>query len=270
MLHIIVLPALGVPPPVYEPLLAAIDALPGNRASLLPLPPVGTGWRAAWASRRTGYREWLSIIEAQVAQLRAEEAASHVVLLGHSIGGQVALVALARQAVAIDGLVLVASGTPCWRAWPREQQARLRRGLRLIAAVLWMWPWYPGDWLRFGGRQPRRLMRDWLSTARTGRYDDVHGLAEAGAQLARANGAVIAINIEGDSLAPPDATRALLRLAPGLQVDHAVVASARLLAQSPTRRHNLWPREPQAVLPHLTSWLRRHWPDLGPPRASGL
>jgi hypothetical protein len=30
--------------------------------------------------------------------------------------------------------------------------------------------------------------------------------------------------------------------------------------ESPARRHNLWPREPQAVLPHLQRWLQARWP----------
>lgn len=254
--HILVLPALGVPAPVYAPLLAAIDALGDTRATLVPLPAAGGGWRAAWAARRLGYRAWLHDIEARVAQLRRAAPHGRVLLLGHSIGGQVGLLALARQAASIDGLVLVASGTPHWRAWPAEAQPRLRLGLGVVTASTWLWPWYPGDWLGFGGRQPRRLMLDWLGTARTGGYDAVAGLPGLAALLQTARGSVLAINIEGDALAPPTATLYLLRLAPGLHVQHAVATSERLRQESPQRRHNLWPRDPQAVMPHLLPWLR--------------
>jgi predicted alpha/beta hydrolase len=261
-LHLVVLPALGVPPHVYAPLLVALNQLPATKATLLSLPSLGQGWRALWTSNQLGYRQWLDTIEARVAQLRSDGSPDHVVLLGHSIGGQVGLLALARKAVQIDGLVLVASGTPCWKAWPPAEQPRLRNGLRLIAAALALWPWYPGDWLGFGGRQPKQLMRDWLSTARTGHYEGVLGLTGTGACLARAQGKVLAIHVEGDFLAPPEATRAMLSLAPALQVERAVADSDRLRAQSPMRRHNLWPRDPDAVLPHVLRWLRRHATNL--------
>ena len=167
-LHVLVLPALGVSAPVYTPLLAAIGELPDTQATLVPLPSANGVWRAAWAARRLGYHAWLQEIEARVAQLRQAAPGGRIVLLGHSIGGHAGLLVLARQTVAIDGLVLVASGTPHWCAWPPAAQPRLRRALHLVAASIWMWPWYPGDWLGFGGRQPRQLMLDSLTTARTG------------------------------------------------------------------------------------------------------
>jgi predicted alpha/beta hydrolase len=258
--HILVLPALGVPAPVYAPLLQALAALPQTHAQLVALPAAEGSWRALWSARHQGYLSWLEAVEAQVRQTRQADPGARVLLLGHSIGGHVALLALARRVVDVDGLVLVAAGTPHWRAWPPEQQARMRHSLRAVAAVLRLWPWYPGDWLGFGGRQPRQLMRDWLGLARTGRFDAMAGLAGIGAKLQQARGAVLAIDIEGDSLAPPAATRKLRAHAPRLEVEQAVASNERLQRESSARRHNLWPREPQAVLPHLQRWLQARWP----------
>lgn len=263
-LHLLVLPALGVPAPVYAPLLAALDALPHTRAELFPLPAAAGGWLATWAARRLGYLAWLHGIESRVAQLRQPASVGRVLLLGHSIGGQAGLLVLARKAVAIDGLVLVASGTPHWRAWPQAEQPRLRRGLQAVAAALRLWPWYPGDWLGFGGRQPRRLMQDWLALAQTGRFDAMAGLAGIDERLERAEGEVLAIGIDGDALAPPAATQHLLDLAPRLAVQYVMADSQRLQRETPTRRHNLWPRDPQAVMPHLRSWLRARAPEHEP------
>jgi len=254
--HIAVLPALGVPAHVYAPLLQALETLPQTRATLVALPATVGGWRAVWRARRQGYLSALQAVEAHVKQARQADPGARVLLLGHSIGGHMALLALARGAVAIDGLILVAAGTPYWRAWPPGQQPRLRRSLWLVAAVLRLWPWYPGDWLGFGGRQPRQLMLDWLGLARSGSFDAMAGLAGIGALLQRARGTVLAIDIEGDGLAPTAATRELRALAPRLEVNHVAVSSERLQRESPARRHNLWPREPQAVLPHLRRWLQ--------------
>jgi predicted alpha/beta hydrolase len=125
--------------------------------------------------------------------------------------------------------------------------------------VLLLWPWYPGDWLGFGGRQPRQLMRDWLGLARSGHFDAMAGLDGISAMLQQASGPVLAVDIEGDGLAPPAATHALRAHAPRLQVELVQATSERLQRESPARRHNLWPREPQAVLPHLQRWLDAHW-----------
>lgn len=262
--QILVLPALGVPAKVYAPLLNALSALPGATATLVPGPAADGSWRAAIADRHLGYRAWLQAVEAKVLQQRQANPGGRVLLLGHSIGGHLALLALARRAAAVDGLVLVACGTPHWLAFPQAEQPRMRHGLRVIDAVLRLWPWYPGDWLGFGGRQPRQLMRDWLCLARSGRFDAMAGLAGVDAQLQQARGPVLAISIEGDGLAPPEATRRLLGLAPGLSVQHSQAGSERLQRESPARRHNLWPREPQAVLPLLQQWLRAQWPELAP------
>lgn len=262
--QILVLPALGIPAKVYAPLLDALGALPGTTATLVPGPAADGHWRTALAARRQGYLAWLQAMEAQVLQRRQANPGCRVLLLGHSIGGHLALLALARRAAAVNGLVLVASGTPHWRAFAQAEQPRMRRGLRVIGAVLQLWPWYPGDWLGFGGRQPRQLMRDWLGLAQTGRFDAMAGLAGVGAQMQQAHGPVLAIGIEGDNLAPPEATCQLLALAPGLNVQHAQADSERLQRESPARRHNLWPREPQAVLPLLQQWLQAKWPGPAP------
>lgn len=260
--RVLVLPALGVPGKVYAPLLDALNAMPAVTATLVPGPLVDGTWHDAIAVRDQGYRAWLQAAEAKVQQIRQASPASRVLLLGHSIGGHLALLALARRVANVDGVVLVACGTPHWRAFAPGEQRRMRLGLCEIGAVLRLWPWYPGDWLGFGGCQPRQLMRDWLGLALSGRFDAMAGLAGVDAQLQQALGPVLAIGIEGDGFAPPEATRQLLACAPGLSVQHSQTSSERLRRESPARRHNLWPRDPQAVLPLLVPWMRDHSPAL--------
>ncbi|MBL8304543.1 MAG: hypothetical protein JNM26_17465 [Ideonella sp.] len=262
--QVLVLPALGIPDRIYTPLLTALNAQPAVRASVLPLPSIQAGWRGAWRGRRSGYLAWLRSIESDLAARQRLAPEDRYILLGHSIGGHVGLLALARQMSRVDGLALIACGTPHWKAWPRQEGLKMRRGLRVIGAALGLLPWYPGDWLGFGGRQPRRLMLDWLSLARTGRFDGMSGLEHAGADLASAIGPVLAIHIEGDSLAPPEASRALLGLAPGLDIQTVSVRSEMLHKDSGARRHNLWPRDPDSVLPTLCRWMQSRAEGPGP------
>ncbi|GAB3957438.1 hypothetical protein GCM10027614_72910 [Micromonospora vulcania] len=90
-------------------------------------------------------------------------------LLGHSLGGQAALLHLALHgSAAVDGLALIAVGVPHWRSYPGARGLGVlpyTQGIAATAALLGVWPGWG-----FGGRQARGVIRDWAYTARTGRF----------------------------------------------------------------------------------------------------
>jgi predicted alpha/beta hydrolase len=101
---------------------------------------------------------------------RREQPRGPLFLVGHSLGGQLATLACAEVASLLDGLVLIAAGTAHWRAWPRAYRSLAAITVHAIAGTAMLLPWYPGEFLAFGGNQARRLMRNWSFNARTGRY----------------------------------------------------------------------------------------------------
>ncbi|MCX2864930.1 hypothetical protein OOZ63_24160 [Paucibacter sp. PLA-PC-4] len=82
--------------------------------------------------------------------------------------------------------------------------------MMMIDWVSRLLPWYPGRPLGFGGKQPRRLMRDWVGMALTGSYRHLAIGQRCEQSMRHLQLPVLAINIEGDELAPRSATDFLL------------------------------------------------------------
>jgi predicted alpha/beta hydrolase len=128
-------------------------------------------------------------------------------LLGHSVGGQIGVLHIARQPADWAGLILVAAGTPYFRAYPLFSGLGVLAGTSLIAGIARVVGYWPGDVFRFIGRQPARLMRDWAALARNGRLARSTEDTEA---LRAATPRVLAVSVAGDRLAPPSAVAALV------------------------------------------------------------
>ena len=120
----VVWPAMGAPARFYTPVRRGAvrrRADGGARRSAR-----HRGQRAA-APRRTdryGYAELADDVGAVLAALKPRFGDRRTVLVGHSLGGQVALLRLATNPEStVDGIVLVAVGLPYWRLYPGRSRA---------------------------------------------------------------------------------------------------------------------------------------------------
>lgn len=249
----LLLPALGVPARHYTALAEALARRFGGAAETLDWPVPQTLADRLGGRPAVGYRELLRQVGDRARALGATGAP--VLLLGHSLGGQLGLLAAAQPGARIGAVVLVACGTPHWGAWPAASRGRMRLGITVIDTLSRLLPWYPGRWIGFGGDQPRRLMRDWSALARSGDFSGMTGLADAEAQLRAAAPPVLALSVEGDDYAPPSATDALLAKLPRAAIERAVFATPTLQSLPPARRHVAWLREPAPVVEHVVRWL---------------
>ncbi|HEU5297017.1 MAG TPA: alpha/beta fold hydrolase, partial [Burkholderiaceae bacterium] len=165
------LPAMGVPARYYQPLARALARATGGPAYVAELRGQGDSTERAERGADFGYRE---IVEDDLPrwldQLSQHHPHRRIVLAGHSLGGQLAVLACATLAERLSALVLMAAGTAHHRAWPSANRLRARLTVGAISAAARLLPWYPGRRLGFGGNQPKRLMRDWSFNAHSGRY----------------------------------------------------------------------------------------------------
>lgn len=242
----LVLPAMGVRGSFYESFARAIGSL-GMPAVTVDLRGQGESSERARHGASFGYREIVELdLPAAVSAVEARFPGRAVLLVGHSLGGQLAALAISLRRVRADGLVLIASGTAHWRAWPPRERARaalLVTGVSLASRVL---PWYPGRRLGFGGDQPRRLMRDWSQNALRGRYALEPTRLHAGTP-------VLSVEIDGDAVAPEGAASALLG-----RFDPASVVRRRLVSDrlgGAWERHFAWAKEPTAVVEAIRAWV---------------
>lgn len=249
------LPAMGTPARYYEPFARRLAELCGGCVAWAELRGQGESRPRARDGADFGYRE---IVEHDIPLLAARLLRRHptrpLVLVGHSLGGQLATLAAHQLGDRLAGLVLVAAGTAHHRAWPsgmRWRAALTVHGIRAAAALL---PWYPGHRLGFGGEQPRRLMRDWSRNATTGRYRLEGSEIDHEDAAGRLTLPVLSLAIRQDPFAPPGAVDELLA-----KLGRARIARRDLMGvarDAPVKRHFSWAREPAGeVAAVIARWL---------------
>jgi predicted alpha/beta hydrolase len=251
---LVVLPAMGAAASYYEPFARRAAELVRGTTALADLRGQGRSSLRARRGDRFGYRE---IVELDLPALLAELARTYpgrpLQLVGHSLGGQLAALAAARQPSRVSGLVLLAAGSAHVEAWRRNSYLRARAmlaGVRLVARLL---PWYPGHRLGFGGEQPRRLMRDWGRVTRTGAYVPEGSDFDYERALGALRLPVATLEIEADPIAPPAAVSALVAKMPLATVERH--RASGVVSDPPWRRHFTWARRPESLDPGLAAAL---------------
>jgi predicted alpha/beta hydrolase len=251
---VLVLPALGVPAAAYRRLAEALSAQ-GT--------PTGVAeWRGGGASPVVaargvdwGYGELLRHeVLGALAALRSRNPERQVVVVGHSLGGHLGLMARAiaspESELGLGGVLTVASGTPTMRYFSPQLRWQVRVVLATHRVSGPLLGYFPGHRIGFGGRQPRKLMDQWARLARLGHFevDGVNLLAPQSEAAARIP--VHSLCLPLDTYAPRAATEHLLQLA-GV----GAAAVERFDGPGPLG-HFDWLKEPQAVAARLQRWLQ--------------
>jgi predicted alpha/beta hydrolase len=226
-------------------------------------------WRGLGGSNRRagrdcdwGYTELLDVdLPGGMAAARAALPGVQWVAGGHSLGGQLALLAAARHG-STDAVFLVASGQPWWRRFPGMRAQGVRLFAHAIGPLTRLVGHFPGRRLGFAGREAARLMRDWATTCLRGDYRIADYGASLDAALAGFSGAVLAIRMAEDRLAPPGAIDRLRELAPCAHWEVRDFGTEQIRARRPD--HFGWLRDPQAVAKALADW----WPGAAPAAAA--
>lgn len=251
---VVLLPALGVAAGYYGPFVKALAA-EGIATLVADFP--GQGVSRPRASRRHdfGYAAVADLVSATVAVAQERYAGRQLALLGHSFGGQVAIVHLATHETPVGALVLVGSGSPYWRSYPRRLRLLAQtQALGAVAAVRGHWP---GHRLGFGGRQPRRLMREWARYARGGALllEDSGGVPAREPDFADIELPVLAIALDNDHLAPQGSVDHLVGKLAGATVEHRFVTRPES-EDGPPIDHFTWVRHPGSFAAEVATWLR--------------
>lgn len=244
---VVFLPALGVPVAYYRPTFETWAArgrhVVGVELRGMPRSPVADLRRDSFGYARL-VREDLPAVFAGPAVA----AADRVVLVGHSLGGQLALLSGAAGTVRPDAVVTLATGTSSAAAH-RSRLGRIRRaaGVRLVGAVTYALGYWPGHRLGFAGRQPRHLMFDWGYEARYGRYRLAGDPTDYEAALRDLAVPALLVHIAGDRMVPQAAVDHLAGRLPD-HVDRKTIDAVP--------DHLLWARRsPEKVIAGVENWL---------------
>ena len=241
----LVLPALGVAASYYAKC-AHWLAERGIAAGVLEIRGQGESPIRAGRNVDFGYETLLDDLSTAVKALRKGHPGLRLVLVGHSLGGHLAVLQLALERQSVDAVVLVATATPHQAPYPGLSRWKVGVGTRLIGFVSALLGYYPGHRLGFGGLQPKTLMREWAAMGRTGRYVVEGNAVDIEATLERVRIPVLALRIDGDSLAPEGPCDAVLAKLPNAALQSLAVGAPTLSERG--RHHQRWAREPAAVM----------------------
>jgi predicted alpha/beta hydrolase len=201
-----------------------------------------------------GFREVAEVdMPAVVKWVREGTGDRPLVLLGHSLGGQLNCLYAAGAPVKPDALVLLTCCSVYWGSfqWPMNFGLWLFGFIaRGITEALGFWP---GKVLRFGRKEPLTLTRDWTHQCRTGRYEPRGSRVDYEARLAELELPVLAISFTDDTYAPKEAVDHLLRKMPAAATDHLHIDPEELGVERLS--HFDWAKRPDPVVPTINAWL---------------
>lgn len=266
---VVVVPAMGMPARHYDGFASALAAS-GCHVLTVELPGCGDSAVTVGRDTHVGYQDLLDVdVDIAVSFAEAQWPSTRRVLVGHSLGGQLAVLYAAARPDKVSAVALTAAGSVHWKAYP------LLTGLgvlaftqfaRAVAAILGV---FPGDRLGFGGRQPRRLIQDWARTAISGRWRPAGSTVDYHELLAALPLPVLAVTLEDDRFAPASSVDALTRPLPDGLVDRAYLSADQMRGAA---THLRWLRTPQPVAATVSAWLAAHLDQssAGTPTSQGL
>jgi predicted alpha/beta hydrolase len=247
---VVMVPGLGVPAGYYEPFAGGLSAR-GFDVAIGEMRGQGDSRPRPSASSVYGYHELVSVdFPAIFEVVRNRFPASTPYLLGHSMGGQLAVMYASRIRGRLGGLILIASGTPYHRGFRGLSGPGMLMGATAISMTANLAGFWPGDRIAVGGfgRQSRVLISDWARLSRTGRFVPVGADIDYEERIGRLKLPILSITMTGDDLAPPSSAGHLLAKMPKSDVTS--------WHQPEPLGHNGWIRQCGSTVDQIEKWLR--------------
>jgi predicted alpha/beta hydrolase len=246
------LPALAVPANRYDRFAQALNTQ-GVDVAVPDWRGLGSSSLRAGRGADWGYRELLELdLPAARAALDAHAPGKRWAIGGHSLGGQLAVLAAALSPRAFAALVLVATGVPDAKTFPRHQRWGVRGFARAIPLLTWLFGHFPGRHLRWAGTEAATLMRQWAGTVLSGDYGRV-GIPDAESRLRALHVPALAMRFTEDWLVSEASLRGLVaKLGPAPRT-FETIDGARL-GDRPD--HFRWLKSPAVPAAVIAGWLR--------------
>ncbi|ROS44260.1 alpha/beta hydrolase family protein [Amycolatopsis thermoflava] len=198
---VLVLPAMAMKAKFYLPLAKALHAA-GLSVATVDLRGQGEAKPALREGPDFGYRELIEAdLPAVAAALRSRFPGAPLHLLGHSLGGQIALLFTAAHPDQVAGVVTIGTGTVFWRAFGPRRWVEALWKIQWIGLVAKVRGWWPGGVL-IPGAMAGGVMTDWARHSRTSRYRPRGGSHDYDRLLREVRVPVLLISLAEDTLGP--------------------------------------------------------------------
>ncbi|MEM1080425.1 MAG: alpha/beta fold hydrolase [Pseudomonadota bacterium] len=192
-------------------------------------------------------------------QASSRLAGGPVAIGGHSLGAQLASIAAALHPARVNRLLIIAGGTPYWRALGGSMRIKILMAAGLFSSLSTIVGYLPGKRIGFGGREARSVMTDWSRTILTGQYlepsqHEDGRPATVEAALAELALPVLTLRMQDDHWVPQSSLDYLLGKMPQATVEQRMIDAAAM--QQPAD-HFGWMNAPAQPADQIGQWYQR-------------
>jgi len=251
---VLCLAAMGIEARYYAGFAGQLRRL-GLNAATLELRGMGTSSVRPSHSTDYGYGTILERdLPPAISRLRERFPGSPLFLLGHSLGGQLSALFLALHPEEVEGLVLIASGTPHYAIWPWPQRWVVYGMGVIFPAVAAIVGYFPGEHISFAGKESRGMIREWARIVREGRFRlDTWNGRDPEEALGEVRAPVLGISLVNDRLTPPAVMDHLLGKMPHARVERFLYDHRE--HGEPPVDHVRWPKHPRVIAERSAAWI---------------
>ena len=249
---ILILPAMGVKASFYEPFAKELSEA-GLLTIITDLRGLGTSSIRPSAKVDYGYLEMMEDLVTTIQQLKNQFVNRKIYLLGHSLGGQIASLALAKNPDLAEGLILVAANSVYYRGWSGRQRYMNLMAYTFFPLLSRLFGYFPGDKVGFGGKAAKTQLLDWGFVGRNG-YFKIHGdSTDFEVALAKVTTSILAIYIEGDWMSPKAAMQHLY----SKFNTNSIISTFTLTSDMVDRKlnHFNWVKNGEHIKDRIIKWL---------------
>ncbi len=217
----------------------------------------GLGSSSLRASRDAdwGYRELLvHDLESSIKKALAMDPSRPLLIGGHSLGSQLALLAAARRPDDICGLLIVAGGAPYWRCFKGWMRFALRGVFVGMPAVARVIGHYPGRRLGFAGREARGVITDWAGSGTSGIYAPTGMEFDFETALASVSAPLLSVRMADDWFVPQASLDWLTDKLPSAERQEIEISAD---GEQKPADHYRWMKEPDTTAAAILRW----WAD---------
>lgn len=250
---ILCLPAMGVTYGYYEIL---ADSFADHGFNVVLADFRGSGESSVRPDRRTsfGYAEILEMeLPAITEAIRTEFEVDQIAVLGHSLGGQMALL-FAATSDKVNQVIAVACGTAWYRKVRGIRGIGRFLGLQLMFATTLVWGYLP-KWFPFAGREARGVMIDWGYESMTGRYRVSHSAVNYEHALATSTVPTLIIQFPDDPYVPNPCSEHLANKLHQAQVTRLEMPPRSFRLNE--THHFRWLMRPQPIVDAVKAWMQQ-------------
>lgn len=255
--NIVILPALGIRASYYQPIAESLREQGFNvilfeqrgygKSKLKPSRSV------SWTFKELALDDLNSVLDWCDKNFSGETA-----LMGHSLGGHLAVIYQALNPHRQTRLILSACGSPYSKAFSGAAKYQIGLLIALVPVMNFVFGFYNGHLLGFGGREARGVMSDWRQLAKLNKYVANGESGNISEELSNFSKEILALRYSDDTFAPEASVEAVVGKFSSAKISRIVISKDALNTQtsdaSVRADHFSWVKRNQATVKAIANW----------------